>query len=119
MNGSPLLFVTVLGGAIAGMSCLALAMARHYERLYREPMPDSAARMLRMCGVACLLAIAWPCTTGWGPSIAAVVWTGSTCIAALLVTGALTWLPHFLPISGMASALLASISWLSLHWLDG
>lgn len=111
MNGDILYSVSVLGGAIAGMMCLALAMARHYERLYGETLPDPVARLLRLAGAACLLASAWSSAAGWGLSIGAVVWTGGVCVAALAVTAALTWWPRLAPISGTAAALLGLAGW--------
>lgn len=112
MNGDIFLGISVLGGAIAGMTCLALAMARHHERLYGDLLSGAAVRWLRIGGVACLLAIGWPSAAGWGPSIGAVVWTGSVCLAALAVTAALTWWPRFAPLSGTVAALLGMAGWL-------
>lgn len=112
MNSDALHIISVLGGATAGMTSFALAMARHYERLYGHPLPAIAARLLRLAGTACLLAIAWPCAASWGLSIGVVVWTGSVCLAALAVTAVLTWWPHVVPLTGTAAAVFGIAGWL-------
>lgn len=109
MSGDALLVISVFGGAMAGMTSFALAMARHFERLYGQPLPIGTARLLRLAGAASLLAIAWPCAAGWGLSIGAVVWAGSVCLAALAVTAALTWWPRVVPLAGTAAAVFGLI----------
>lgn len=103
---------SVLGGALAGMTCLSLAMARHHARIYGAPLRNGAVVLLRLIGAACLLVIGIPATHGWDPSIGFVVWTGSLCVAALVVTAWLTWWPRLVPLAGAASALAGLAGWM-------
>lgn len=101
-----------LGAAIAAMTCFALAMDRHHERVYGHAVADRAARMLRVTGWMLLALSIVPCVRGWGASIGAVVWVGCVCAAALAVTPWLTWCPRFVPLTGTIAAAIGLSSWL-------
>lgn len=112
MSANTLHIVSVLGGAVAGTICFALAMGRHFERVYGQPASDTTVRGLRLAAWACIAALLVPCVQGWGLSIGIIVWVSSVSLGALAATSLLTWTPRLVPLTGAVAAALGCGGWL-------
>lgn len=72
-----------------GFTALALAMERHQEDLFGEPLAATATRWLRVAGWAALLAALALMVKAQGWGVGLVSYSGHTSLGAGLVFGAL------------------------------
>jgi hypothetical protein len=103
-----LLFVLAVVVNIAGLGWLALAMDVHWEQAV-SPVPASSGtiKLLRVMGVAGLVASLLLCLSVDHASMASLVWFMTLAGAALAIAFTLTWRPHWL---GLLVARLRSAS---------
>lgn len=95
----PSALMLVLAGlaTLIGLSWLALAMSTHWQQVRgNDPMPRSAASVLRVLGVAALLGSLWLCLAADHATMASLVWVLMLTAAALTVAFTLTWKPSLL-----------------------
>lgn len=86
------LMACVLALCLAGMLLLSQAMDRHCEQVVRRGEPGRVRRWALRLAAASLLALAlWLCVQGWGAAVGGVGWLGGLSVAALLLTGLLTY----------------------------
>ena len=70
---------------ITGMACLALSMERHHRRVWGTLSLSPYLTRIRYKGWALLACGYFPCMTGWGPGIGAVIWMGLLTPAIITV----------------------------------
>jgi hypothetical protein len=82
--------------AHAGMAALGFAMDRHHEQLTRrrDEMPPRRRALLRLAGVALLVAAVAPCVMAWGGTVGSVAWLGFLSAGALWVALLLPYRPR-------------------------
>lgn len=100
--------------AYAGMAGLSFAMDRHYEQLTRlRETPVRHGVMLRVAGIALLMAAIVPCVAAWGAAVGSVAWLGFLSAGALPVALLLPYRPR--GVAGLAAiAALAGCAGLAL-----
>lgn len=82
---------------VAGLAWLAFAMEAHWRQVHpSQPLATRRVRMLRTLGVVALSASLVLCLRVDHVSMALLVWVMSLAAAALIVTFALAWRPHWL-----------------------
>lgn len=68
--------------ALAGFTCLALAMEEHHRWLTGRAPAARTRRRLRLAG-ALLLAASWlSAAAAWGPAMGSIAWCGLLTLAA-------------------------------------
>lgn len=77
---------------VAGWGGIALAMEPHWQQVRgMQPLPGSAALLLRTVGVTSILGALLLCLLADHPSMAALVWVLTLTAAAVTVTFTLAW----------------------------
>ncbi|AJK49525.1 DUF3325 domain-containing protein [Burkholderia plantarii] len=74
---------------VAAFACLALAMERHQQTVFRRALAAAPARVLRVAGWGGLLAALWLVVAARGWALGLVTYGGMTSLAAGIVIGAL------------------------------
>lgn len=91
------LFALAVVANIAGLGWLALAMDVHWaQALGPAPASSSTVKLLRILGVAGLVASLLLCLSVDHASMASLVWFMTLAGAALSIAFTLTWRPHWL-----------------------
>ncbi len=99
--------VAALALAFAGLTTLALAMARHYGAIWRRSPTAAEAALLRALGALLLLEALLACTLGWGVVVGLVAWFCLLSVAGLGLVLLLPYAPQRVLLLAQAGAPLA------------
>lgn len=114
MNSTLLVTFSTFALAHAGMTCLALAMARHHRQLRPTARPSGriARTVWRLAGWGLLALSLGLSLHAWGAATGAAAWFGVASAVALLLILLLAYLPALTWRLGWMAAGLGLPAWL-------
>ena len=96
--------------AYGGFAALALAMDRHYEDLFSQPITRSRRVLLRWVGWFGLALSLWACASVYGWAYGMTEWIGMLAIAGLMLIWILTYRPAVALLLGAGCVVLAPLA---------
>jgi len=93
----------------AGYACLSLAMHRHSDATFTEPLNPRHRVVLRCAGTVILALSLWACAHHYGWSYGMAEWVGMLTLAGLLLIWIQTYRPRAAMLLGLACVVAAPL----------